>query len=124
MENRHAGMFKPGQSGNPNGRPKVAITIRDKAREHTEAAINTLVEIMNDPKSTKAARIQASLALLDRGWGKPPQYNESEIRMGSLANSEPTVSPMDLEERINLLTEGILETSKEEDRNLFQACLK
>jgi hypothetical protein len=74
---RHAGMFKPGQSGNPSGRPKSDKTIRDLAKVHTEDALKTLAEIVNNPKSSDTARVQACNAILDRGWGKAPQYTEN-----------------------------------------------
>jgi hypothetical protein len=74
---RHAGMFKPGQSGNPSGRPKSNKTIRDLAKIHTEDALNTLSEIVKNPKASDTARVQACNALLDRGWGKAPQYTEN-----------------------------------------------
>jgi hypothetical protein len=74
---RHDGMFQPGQSGNLSGRPKADITIRELAKTYTEEAIETLAEIMRNPKASSATRVQASCALLDRGWGKPAQYIES-----------------------------------------------
>ena len=67
---RHAGMFKPGQSGNPTGRPKSDATIRELAKAHTPEAIETLVEIATNQKAS-------STAILDRGWGKPAQHVES-----------------------------------------------
>lgn len=73
---RHAGMFKPGQSGNLSGRPKTDKTIRDLAKIHTEDALKTLSEIVKNPKASDTARVQACNALLDRGWGKAPQYVE------------------------------------------------
>jgi hypothetical protein len=66
--------FKKGQSGNPGGRPKVVAEVKELARAHTGEAIKTLVSIMTDPKSTPAARVSAANALLDRGYGKPPQH--------------------------------------------------
>jgi len=74
---RHSGMFRPGQSGNPSGRPKEDRTIRDLAKEHTADAIETLVTISKNPEASDSARVQASTALLDRGWGKPTQYNDN-----------------------------------------------
>jgi Family of unknown function (DUF5681) len=66
--------FKKGQSGNPGGRPKIVAEVRELAQEHTGQAIETLVSIMTNPKSAPAARVSAANALLDRGYGKPPQH--------------------------------------------------
>ena len=63
--------FKPGQSGNPGGRPKSDRTVKALARAHTVDAIKTLAEIVTSSKATDSARVQAATALLDRGWGKP-----------------------------------------------------
>ena len=82
--------FKKGQSGNPRGRPKrpearnVFADLRAAARELTEDAIDTLATVMKDPKTPAAARISAAQALLDRGYGKPPQAIE--------LNSEPDLT--------------------------------
>jgi len=78
---RHSGMFKRGQSGNPLGRPKSDKTIRDIARKHTQEAIGVLLTVMRDPKAPSASRVQAGNALLDRGWGRPIQYNENNDRV-------------------------------------------
>lgn len=47
--------------------------IRSLARSHTRTAINVLVGIMRSKDATAAARVTAANAILDRGWGKPPQ---------------------------------------------------
>src|SRR2546423_4516664 len=70
--------FKKGQSGNPGGRPKVIAEVKELARAHTGEAIQTLVSIMTNPKSAPAARVSAANALLDRGYGKPPQHITTE----------------------------------------------
>src|SRR5665213_3741032 len=64
--------WKKGQSGNPGGRPKAIVEVVELARTHTEQAVTTLAHIAKVGKS-EAARIAASVALLDRGWGKPAQ---------------------------------------------------
>lgn len=66
-------LFKPGQSGNPSGRPKKNQLIVELAQAKTESAIATLVGIMEDEKASPSARVSAASTILDRGWGKPPQ---------------------------------------------------
>lgn len=43
------------------------------AREHTERAINTIADIMDDPFADDKDRLSAAKDLLDRGHGKPLQ---------------------------------------------------
>lgn len=74
---RHAGMFKPGMSGNPIGRPKTDIKIKELAQQHTEIAIKTLVDIAGNPNANDSARVQAANAILDRAYGKPAQHVEN-----------------------------------------------
>lgn len=123
MDKRHSGMFKPGQSGNPSGRPKADKTIRDMARAHTDIALKTLLEIAQDPNAPKMARIQASVALLDRGWGKPVQYSENESKIEATFNEPSEAFRYELEERIKLISE-MSKTCREEDQSLLQACLR
>jgi hypothetical protein len=52
---------------------KAPTEIRSLARSHTEAALNTLVGIMNQSEAPAAARVAAANGVLDRGWGKPTQ---------------------------------------------------
>jgi len=71
-----------GQSGNPNGRPALPEStrkVREAAREHTEAAIKTLVDVMTDTSAPQSARVAAANALLDRGYGKAPQHIEADV---------------------------------------------
>ena len=74
------GGFKKGQSGNPGGRPKDLEGVQALARSYCPEAINTLAEIMRDTQSSAAARVSASQALLERGYGKPPQTINSNVR--------------------------------------------
>jgi hypothetical protein len=64
--------FKPGQSGNPGGRPKVIAEVRTLAQQYTALAVETLAHIMQHGDKD-AARVAAAQALLDRGWGKAVQ---------------------------------------------------
>lgn len=61
--------FKPGQSGNPGGRPKGYAEIEALARSHAAEAIQALVKALDDDRLC----VQAATALLDRGFGRPSQ---------------------------------------------------
>ncbi len=71
--------WKPGQSGNPGGRPKEIAEVRRLAREYTAEAIETLAEIMADEKAPESSRIEAANSLLDRGYGRPVQAVDLEV---------------------------------------------
>ena len=51
------------------------------AREHTDVALNTLAAVAEKGES-EAARVTASVALLDRGYGRPHQTQSTNLTMG------------------------------------------
>jgi hypothetical protein len=76
--------FTKGKSGNPGGRPKEVAAVKELARQYTELAISTLVEVMKNKKEIARARVMAATAILDRGHGRPAQALEhsGSIDMG------------------------------------------
>jgi hypothetical protein len=80
------GRWAPGSSPNPSGRPRVVKDIRDLARQHSQAAIKTLVDIAENGKQ-EAARVSAASALLDRGYGRPTQPLAGDEDMGPIGVS-------------------------------------
>jgi len=69
---------RPG-AGRPKGsRNKANRELRDLARTYTQDALDTLAHIAQKGES-EAARVQASVALLDRAWGKPRAQIEANI---------------------------------------------
>jgi hypothetical protein len=68
--------FTKGQSGNPGGRPKHDLEVKQLAREYTAEAIERLATWMRGKNAT--ASVAAAQAILDRGWGKPAQPQTGE----------------------------------------------
>jgi hypothetical protein len=77
--------FQPGHSGNPRGRPKRDLELAELARVYTADAIETLVSLMLDSGAPPSTRVAAATAILDRGWGRPPQAFDVTQRL-SLAD--------------------------------------
>ena len=62
--------WKKGQSGNPGGRPREVAEVKALARQHSEEAIRTIVELMRTAEHERT-RLAAASELLDRGFGRP-----------------------------------------------------
>lgn len=70
-------------AGRPPGRPPGAITkakreLAEMAKDHALMALATLAQIAASGDS-ESARVSAATAILDRGYGKPPQLNTSNV---------------------------------------------
>ncbi|MDQ7262695.1 hypothetical protein NM680_12925 [Paracoccus sp. PS-1] len=87
MTAKHGGK-RPG-AGRPAGARNKATrerraTITDLAQDYGEAALATLAEVMRDSDAPHSARVAASNALLDRGYGKPRQEVDHSSSDGSM----------------------------------------
>ncbi|HEX5461440.1 MAG TPA: hypothetical protein VFX20_15865 [Steroidobacteraceae bacterium] len=84
--------------------------VRGLAREHTEAAIAVLVGIAGDKRAPHSARVSASVAILDRAWGRP----ETSIALSRPPiDIAPGYTPMTAGEVANLyqdLVSGAVDT--------------
>ncbi len=76
------GSWKPGQSGNPSGRPKVpqwrrgggaAASAKQRAEQYVDKAFKLLAKAMADETSPMSARVSAANSILERAYGKAPQ---------------------------------------------------
>ena len=65
--------WRPGQSGNPSGRPGGYAEFREMCRSKSPAAVAALEDALGDggPSAVAAARV-----LLEYGWGKPSSAPE------------------------------------------------
>jgi hypothetical protein len=71
--------FKPGQSGNPKGRPKgVAKQARDLVGNDPARLLQVLLSIAEDKGASRSERRAAAAEYLDRGWGKAASYSPVE----------------------------------------------
>src|SRR4051812_11787538 len=64
-------------------RKRIPADLRSLARSHTALSIKVLAGIAQNGQ-TDAARVAAATALLDRGWGRPPQAHTGEKGEGGI----------------------------------------
>jgi hypothetical protein len=73
------GLWQPGQSGNPKGRPSIKGEVETLARSYyTAEALGTLADLMRNSSSDNV-RAAAANALLNRGWGLPWQAVDGSL---------------------------------------------
>jgi hypothetical protein len=65
--------FKPGQSGNPSGRAKIPVDLKNRLKDMTPEVITFWNELLKDKKAKNSDRIKVSELIMDRAWGKPLQ---------------------------------------------------
>jgi len=87
MAAKHGGK-RPG-AGRPAGARNRATaerkaSITELAQDYGEDALATLAEVMRDSDAPHSARVAASNALLDRGYGKPRQEVDHSSSDGSM----------------------------------------
>ena len=79
--------WKPGRSGNPQGRPKETEDMRkarELAQQHSVRAVNRLVKLLGS--KNESVVIRAAEVILDRGLGKP-------VTMIDMLNSGASIQP-------------------------------
>ncbi len=96
--------FQKGQSGNPGGRKKKDDTVKrveELARQYTDIALDALADECKNGKGQP--RVAAANALLDRGYGKPIERQET----GEPGDFEKASTDELEKEARELLTEAI-----------------
>ena len=63
------------KKGAPRRKPISGALARD-FRPLSGKALQTLVNTLDDPTATAAAKVSAAIAVLDRGWGRPTERHE------------------------------------------------
>ncbi|NNM74762.1 hypothetical protein [Enterovirga aerilata] len=81
-------LVKGGPTLNPRGRgAAMPKDLREAARAHTDEALAVVLEAIRDRKLAMKVRLQAVNILLDRGYGKPVQSVEADVRTLNLHES-------------------------------------
>lgn len=86
--------FKPGQSGNPSGRPKKTEeqrTLEAMCRERTTEALATVLAIMGEGENERN-KLSAAQFVIERGWGKAVQPNTVSSPDGGPVEQNITVT--------------------------------
>jgi len=100
LENLKKGTpFRPGQSGNPKGRPPKSHCARDIAAKHARKAFRALSEVLSDKEAPPAARVSAASQILDRAFGKAPQSLEVTQTVGLSEAFEDVIKQIGAEKR-------------------------
>jgi hypothetical protein len=71
---KHGG--KRENAGRPKGSTGISPELRDKFKEHTDDAIQALVDVANDPQHPD--RLKAASLILDRAHGTAGAHNPAE----------------------------------------------
>lgn len=72
--------FPKGKSGNPGGRPKMPVELKEACKAFTPEGIEILISIAQNTKARDGDRIRAIECILDRGYGKPQQSVEVDAK--------------------------------------------
>lgn len=75
--------FKPGQSGNPSGRPKMPESLKARiAKLASKEAVDVLQAALSS--ADEKVRLQAAGMLMDRAWGKAITPSEVKVEATDL----------------------------------------
>lgn len=73
-DSTNSGRFKPGQSGNPSGKPKTDKALVAQWKKMGARAMEIIAELSET--GDKKTRLEAAKYLADRAYGKPGQSVE------------------------------------------------
>ncbi len=91
--------FKPGESGNPRGRPRTGLAFAERVRERVDPdlVIDLALRVASDEEMPPAERLAALLPLIDRGFVKPPTTIAARVE-STTSGTRPEFASMSLDE--------------------------
>jgi hypothetical protein len=104
-------LWKPGQSGNPAGRPKVAGEVRALARQYGPEAIAKLVTLMRGSDDERV-QLAAARELLNRGYGRVPlaiEHSGVAVSVGVAVGVQASGERMTAEMAYRAMIEGSIQ---------------
>jgi hypothetical protein len=120
--------WKPGQSGNAKGRPKIEARVRRYARKYDRAMCKILAEIAQDTKLPAAERRRAAMDLIAVGSGRPAVVQEIAGRAGeplgplvSLNFGAQPGQPLSPEQAYRAMVEGLIPVDPSAFRPVIEA---
>ena len=69
IERDEFGRFVKGARANPLGRPRQPFNVRRLAVQHTVEAVDSLVQVIRNPRMSANSQIKACIALLSAAYG-------------------------------------------------------
>jgi len=93
--------FKPGQSGNPNGRPKIPDDVRAMLKAACPKAIKILLDMVDDPKTKPDLRVKCIEIVMDRVYGRATQPIDNNITNNTIPQNITDLTVDDLHKLID-----------------------
>jgi hypothetical protein len=76
---------RQGSGRKPGALNKSTVALKDVAAPYSAEAVKTLVDVMRDPETPPAVKVQAADKLLDRSHGRPAIHVEAvEVNIGRI----------------------------------------
>lgn len=92
-EENLAPQWKPGQSGNPNGRPKVPPEIKERALKNAPAMLDVWLNIAKNGEAKDSDRIKAAENVWFVAFGKFVQQADVEITQRPISIDSAFIEP-------------------------------
>jgi hypothetical protein len=105
--------FKPGQSGNPSGRPKMPEELLTRLRDISTKTIDVYEGCLTS--TDEKVRLMACRDINDRAWGKPSQESDVTLRGEELSPGQAHLAAL------LAMAERRKVSRKDDDTNLADA---